>query len=352
MNNDFFDALELLEKEKGISSEFLIEKIKTSIGIAVKKDYGDLQSLNIDIDPEKRKFKVSISKMVVEQVTDPVNEITLDAALSHSKRAKIGSPVEIKLETKQFGRIAAQSAKHVIHQSISEAENNKAVEEFNAMLHEVVTGKVVRMEPDTNNAVLEVDKKEVRLFENEQIPGETLNVGDMVKVYVVDILAKNRHCSLKVSRTHRDLVKRLFEMEVPEIYDGTVEVKAISREAGSRSKIAVYAKDENVDAVGACIGPKGIRVANIVEELKGEKIDIVQYSEDPAEFIKRALAPSDVVSVEIVDEEARQAKVRVPDHQLSLAIGNKGQNAKLAARLTGYKIDIRPESGFYGEDEE
>ena len=351
MNNEFFDALQLLEKEKGIPAEYLLEKIQTAIGIAVRRDYGGIEAVNVEIDPETRKFKVSILKNVVEEVEDEVNEITLDEALKYSKRARVGAPVEIKLETKQFGRIAAQTAKHVIRQGIREAERGQMLEQFNSKLHEVVTATVQKVEPVTGNATVEIDKNEVLLFKNEQIPDEELTEGDKIKVYVVDVITGEKRCTLKISRTHKDLVKRLFEMEVPEIFDGTVEVNSISREAGSRSKMAVWAKDENVDAVGACIGPKGTRVANIVNELRGEKIDIVKYSEEPEEFIKRALAPADVVSVEIVDPETRQARVRVPDHQLSLAIGNKGQNAKLAARLTGYKIDIRPESGFYGEEE-
>ena len=352
MNNDFFDALELLEKEKGIPAEYLLEKISAAIIIAVKRDFGSPETVNIELDPEKRKFKISISKKVVEEVTDPANEIVLEEALKHSKRAKIDTEVKIKLETKQFGRIAAQTAKHVIRQGIREAEREKMLEEFNSQLHDVITATVTRIDPTNGNASVEIDKREMMLFENEQIPNEELMVGDKVKVYVVDVTANEKRCTLKISRTHKDLVKRLFEVEVPEIFEGIVEVKAISREAGARSKMAVWAADENVDAVGACIGPKGSRVEKIVEELCGEKIDIVEYSEEPTEFIKRALAPSSVVDVLIVDEETRQAQVKVPDHQLSLAIGNKGQNAKLAARLTGYKIDIRPESGFFGEETE
>ena len=214
-----------------------------------------------------------------------------------------------------------------------------------------MTGKVQRVEPQTGNVTLEIDHNEVMLFRNEQLETDEFVEGDFVKVYVSDIVASDRRCNLKISRTHRDLVKRLFETEVPEIFDGTVVIKSISREAGSRSKLAVYSADENVDAVGACIGPKGARVARIVDELGGEKIDVVRYSDDPKEFISQALSPATVVGVDILDEEARTCRVTVPDHQLSLAIGNKGQNAKLAARLTGYKIDIRPESGFYGEEE-
>ena len=351
MNNEFFDALELLEKEKGIPMDYLLERIKTAIGMAVKRDYGGIENVLVDISDETRKFKVSIVKNVVEEIEDPVNEITLEDALKHDKRAKVGDTVEIKLETKQFGRIAAQTAKHVIRQGIREAEREQMIVQFRSKLHEVVTGKVQRVEPQTGNVTLEIDHNEVMLFRNEQLETDEFVEGDFVKVYVSDIVASDRRCNLKISRTHRDLVKRLFETEVPEIFDGTVVIKSISREAGSRSKLAVYSADENVDAVGACIGPKGARVARIVDELGGEKIDVVRYSDDPKEFISQALSPATVVGVEILDEEARTCRVTVPDHQLSLAIGNKGQNAKLAARLTGYKIDIRPESGFYGEEE-
>ena len=284
--------------------------------------------------------------------TRSVTQISVDEARKYNKKAQAGSPVEIKLETKQFGRIAAQTAKHVIRQGIREGEREQILAQYESKLNEVVTAVVQKIDPKTGNATIEIDKNEAILFKSEQIPGEELVEGDRIKVYVSDVMNTDRRCSLKVSRTHKDLVKRLFEMEVPEIYDGTVEVKAISREAGSRTKIAVYSKDENVDAVGACIGPKGIRVANIVDELGGEKIDVVRYSEDPVEFISQALSPAEVVSVELLEGEGRACRVRVPDHQLSLAIGNKGQNAKLAARLTGYKIDIRPESGFFGEEEE
>ena len=352
MNNEFFDALLMLEKEKGIPADYLLEKIKAAIVIAVKRDFGGVENVVVEISPESRKFKVAIVKDVVEEVEDSVSQISLDEARKYNKKAQIGSPVEIKLETKQFGRIAAQTAKHVIRQGIREGERVQILAQYESKLNEVVTAVVQKIEPKTGNATIEIDKNETVLFKNEQIPGEELVEGDRIKVYVSDVVNSDKRCSLKVSRTHKDLVKRLFEMEVPEIYDGTVEVKAISREAGSRTKIAVYSKDENVDAVGSCIGPKGIRVANIVDELNGEKIDVVKYSEDPAEFISQALSPADVVSVEIVEGDIRACKVKVPDHQLSLAIGNKGQNAKLAARLTGYKIDIRPESGFFGEDED
>jgi len=258
--------------------------------------------------------------------------------------------VDIPLQTKQFGRIAAQAAKHVIRQGIREAERGQMMQEFQSREHEIITAKVLRTDPTRGSVTLEIGKSEAMLTRAEQVPGEELQAGDHVKVYVVEVAATERGPRVMLSRTHPGLVKRLFEMEVPELYDGTVELKAISREAGSRTKIAVYSKDPNVDAVGACIGPKGSRVAKIVDELGGEKIDVVKYSEDPAEFVAAALSPSQVVSVEVAEDGSRACVVRVPDNQLSLAIGNKGQNARLAAKLTGWKIDIKPESGFYGEE--
>lgn len=352
MNNEFFDALALLEKEKGIPMDYLLDRIKTAIGMAVKRDYGGIENVLVEIDDNTRKFKVSMMKTAVEEIEDEVNEILIDDALKVTKKAKVGDTIEIPLETKQFGRIAAQTAKHVIRQGIREAEREQMIEQFRSKLHEVVTGRVQRVEPQSGNVTLEIDHNEVMLFRNEQLETDAFTEGDFVKVYVSDILANDKRCNLKISRTHRDLVKRLFETEVPEIFDGTVVIKSISREAGSRSKLAVFSAEENVDAIGACIGPKGARVARIVDELGGEKIDVVRYSDDPKEFISQALSPATVVGVEILDEEARTCRVTVPDHQLSLAIGNKGQNAKLAARLTGYKIDIRPESGFFGEEEQ
>ena len=346
MNNEFFDALELIAREKGISIDYLIEKITNAITIAVKKDFGGVEAVNVVLDPLTRQYKVSIIKDVVREVEDPVNQITLEEAQRYSKRAMIGEPVEIKLETKQFGRIAAQTAKHVIRQGIREAEREQMMNQMGGKVGEVVTATVNKIDPANGNAFVQMDKNEVLLFKNEQLPTDDLQPGDKIKVYVVDVTSSEKRCSLKISRTHKDLVKRLFEMEVPEIFDGTVQVKSISREAGSRTKIAVYSKDENVDPIGACIGPKGMRVSNIIEELGGEKIDVIQYSEDPAQFIAAALSPADVTEVILSDDGEKIAFVSVPDSQLSLAIGNKGQNAKLAARLTGYKIDISPDSAF------
>ena len=344
MNTEFFDALQLLEREKGIKVDYLVEKITNAIIIAVKKDYEVADNVAVVIDPENGRFSVSITKMVVDIVEVPETEILLDEALAYDPAAKIGFPCVMHLNTKKFGRIAAQTAKHVIRQGIREAERSQMMEQFQEKVCEIVTAVVQKVEPTTGNVTVEIDHNEFLLFKNDQLPGDDLHEGDRIKVYVVDVVNLDKRCSLKISRTHKDLVKRLFELEVPEIYDGTVEVRAISREAGSRTKIAVISKNPDVDPIGACIGPKGSRIASIVEELHGEKIDIVRYSDDDATFIKEALSPAAVTEVQILPGTEKACRVIVPDNQLSLAIGNKGQNAKLAAKLTGYKIDIRSEN--------
>lgn len=351
MNAEFFEALALLEKERKVSADYLIEKIKNAIVIAVKRDYGGQDNIIVDIDPEKQSFKVAIRKTVVEEVEDPETQMTLDEAQAVRKSAKLGSEVDIQLKTKDFGRIAAQTAKHVIRQGIREAERSQLCEELQSKQGEIIPATVMRMDMKRGAAVLEISGSEALLPKSEQVPGEILGECDRIKVYVSDVTVTERGPKIMISRTHPGLVKRLFETEVPEIYDGTVEIKGISREAGARTKIAVYSKDENVDPRGACIGTKGARVARIVDELGGEKIDVILWHPEPEYFIAEALSPASVVDVEILDPEARACRVTVPDGQLSLAIGNKGQNARLAARLTGYKIDIRPESGYYGEDE-
>lgn len=351
MNAEFFEALSMLEKERKVSADYLLEKIKNAIVIAVRRDYGGEDNIIVDIDPEKQSFKVSLRKDVVEEVEDPNTQMTLDEAKTYRSRARIGSVIDIPLKTKDFGRIAAQTAKHVIRQGIREAERNQLYEELQSKQDEIITATVMRIDHKKGAAVLEIGNSEAFLPKSEQVPGEELYEGERIKVYVVDVAVTDRGPKIMISRTHPGLVKRLFEMEVPEIYDGTVEIKGVSREAGQRTKIAVYSKDENVDPRGACIGPRGARVAKIVDELGGEKIDIILWNEDPEKYIAEALSPATVVGVEILDPEARTCQVTVPDHQLSLAIGNKGQNARLAARLTGYKIDIKPESGYYGEEE-
>jgi len=358
---ELFEALTLLAKEKEIDPDYLIEKIQAALVSAIKKDYPKSINTKFDINIAKGKFDVAIQKAVVEEVEDSANEITLEEARAINKRYNIGDVCTIKLDTKKFGRIAAQTAKQVIKQSIKEFERNQLIAQWSPYHNQVVSADVVKVEPTTGNAVVDVYGTRVTLYRSEQLPDDVLNVGDIVKVFISGVSSDDKRPTLRISRTQRDLIKRLFELEVPEIKDGVVEIKSVSREAGFRSKIAVMSNDENVDALGACIGPQRSRITKICEELRGEKIDIVKYSDDPQEFIKQALKPADVISVEILEDSAaetsdetaqsekkvRACSVIVPDNQLSLAIGNKGQNAKLAARLTGYKIDIKPESGFF-----
>ena len=352
MNAEFFEALAMLEKERGLPADYLLEKIKNAIVIAVKKDYEvEDENVSVVIEPDQGKFSVSLLKTVVEEVEDPATEISLEEAQQKKKSCKAGDEYAIPLKTKDFGRIAAQTAKHVIRQGLKEAERSQMYAEMQSKAHEIISAVVTNIEPVKGIVTLELGKGGVAtLPRNEQVAGEELREGQHVKVYVVDVMETERGPRMMISRTHPGLVKRMFEMEVPEIFDGTVEIKAISREAGARTKMAVWSKDENVDPVGACIGPRGQRVANSVEELGGEKIDIVRWSEDPAQFISAALSPATVVGVELLEGDTKSCRVTVPDHQLSLAIGNKGQNARLCARLTGYNIDIRPESGYYGEE--
>lgn len=344
-NKEFFDALELLAQENGIPMDLLVDKIKQGISRAVKKEYPYCEDFLVDIVPEEKKFEVTVMREVVDDTPLDMSEIHIDEAKTISEGpVQVGDVIPFQLSTAQFGRVAAQNAKQAIRTEIKTFEREKYINQFSDKLHEAVSATVQRVEPESGNATLTIDKNEVYLYRNEQIPGETLKEGDIVKLYIADIINPDRKPMVKVSRTHRDLVKRLFELEIPEIYDGTVEVKSISREAGSRSKIAVCSKDKNVDPVGACIGPKHSRIGNIVNELRGEKIDIIVYDEDPEVFIAHALAPAEVLKVEITDEEQKTCSVTVPNSQLSLAIGNRGQNAKLAARLTGYRIDIKPEN--------
>ena len=347
MNKEFFEAVAMMEKEKGVPAEFLYEKIKTAIVTAVRKDFGGKEVVSCEINPEKLEMNVYHNLTVVEEVEDPDAEISLEDAQQIKKKYKLGDTVQIKLTKKDFGRIAAQTAKHVIRQGIRDAEKNQILADFQSKNQELVTAKVQRVDPITGNATLEIGKAEAILPRGEQLENEDFVEGELIKVFIVDVKETEKGPKAMISRTHPGLVKRLFEMEVPEIYDGTVIIDSVSRDAGSRTKLAVHSKDEDVDAIGACIGPRGARVNKIVEVLGGEKIDIVNYSDDPEKFIAAALAPADVLKVEIEDADKHICHVTVPDHQLSLAIGNKGQNARLAAHLTGWKIDIKPESGFY-----
>ncbi|MDD6283753.1 MAG: transcription termination factor NusA [Firmicutes bacterium] len=348
-NNEFFLALEMMEKEKGIPAEYLAEKIASAITVAAKHDYGGNDIVFCDIDCGERTFDVYVRKLVADEVTDPNTEISVADAAQYDKSAQAGDYVQIPLDTMKFGRIVAQTAKNVIRSGIKDAERDRTLAEFQSKNQELVSATVLSIDPVTGNAAISMGNSEAILPRSEQVAGETFFEGQHIKVFVVDVRESEKGPKAMISRTHPGLVKRLFEMEVPEIFDGTIEIKAISREAGSRTKIAVWSKDSNVDAVGSCIGPRGTRVSKILEELGSEKIDIVKYSDDPAEFIKEALSPAKVVGVELAEDGSKACKATVPDSQLSLAIGNGGQNARLAVRLTGWKIDIRPESGFYGE---
>ena len=354
-NNEFFEALSMLEHERGITAEYLIEKIKAAIVIAVKKNYEvEDDNVMVEIDPATGKFNVALLQNVVadEDWYDEHAEIGLTEAQKLRKSYEIGDRVVTPLKTKDFGRIAAQTAKHVIRQGIREAERSQQLSEIQSRAHDIIQATVTRVDNEKGIVALDLGKGgEAILPRNEQVPGEVYTEGETLQVYVVDVVSGERGARVMISRTHPGLVKRLFELEVPEIYDGTVEVKAISREAGARTKMAVWSKDPNVNPVSACIGEHGARVAAVVEKLGGEKIDIVKWSEDISEFISAALSPAKVVKVELLPGETRSCRVTVPDQQLSLAIGNKGQNARLCARLTGYNIDIRPESGYYGEEE-
>ena len=349
MNKEFFEALEIIEKDKGINKKIKQKKITKAMEVAVEKDLGIEGNVSVMVDENKKNFVVSVIKTVVEDVYDPDTEISLEDAKKVKARAKLGQELAIPLKTKDFGYIAIGAAKNVIRQGIKEAEKAKLYEDMHGKAHEIVTGIVQRISEKNGAAIMQIGSNEFVLRKEEQLPGEVINIGDHVKVYVVDVVSTERGPKIMLSRTHPGFVSRLFEAEVPEIHDGTVVIKAISREAGSRTKMAVWSKDENVDAIGACIGAKRSRVESVIAQLGGEKIDFVKYSEDPAEFISAALSPSQVVSVEILSQQPKSCRVTVPDEQLSLAIGSKGQNARLAARLTGYNIDIHPESGYFGE---
>ena len=352
---EIFAALALLEKERNIPQSFMLDKIIQAITTAYKRDHDGVENVIVDVDEERQTLKMYVQKNVVdeEDYVDPANEMTLAEAKAISAKYEVGDIVNIPVDNTEFGRIAAGNGKQVIIQGLREAERGQVYDEFNSKQHEILTGVVTRVDPRNGNVSLRIgtgtESTEALLMAGEQVPGEEMTEGMHVKVYVVDVRRSTRGPQILISRTHPGLVKRLFELEVPEIYDGTVEVKSIAREAGSRTKMAVWSNDENVDPIGACVGPKGQRVGSIVEELRGEKIDIIKYSEDAPAFIAAALAPADVVDVWMADE-GKACRVIVPDDQLSLAIGKEGQNARLAARLTGYKIDIKPQSYKDPED--
>lgn len=353
MNKGFFDALSLLGSENNVDTDKIVEKVKSALIKAIKKAYPDCEdNFRVDIDPVRKKFDMFLIKTVVDDEPIDYNEINIDEARTIDPAAYVGGTVDYPLDAAKFGRAAAQSAKQSIKGDLREINRENILNQFQDKENECITATVSQVEPGSGTVTVVYDKTELYLFRNEQIPGEHFKEGDKIKVYVTGIANKAKKPIIKISRAHRDLVKRLFELEVPEIYEGIVEVKSISREAGARTKIAVVSRDENVDAVGACIGPKRTRIQAIVDELNGEKIDIIKYSEDPAEFIARALAPAKVISVKVSEGETHECSVIVPADQLSLAIGNRGQNAKLAAKLTGYKIDIKPETNITEQSEE
>ena len=353
-NKELFEALRMFEKEKDISMEYMLAQIEKAIKVACKNYFDGNEDVTFTADPDKNTIDVKLKKTVVDEVFDPSFEISLEDAQKALKRKTIelGDEVDVPLDPKKLGRIAISSARNVIRQGIRASEKGQTLIEFQNRLGEIATATVERIDPRSGSATIRIGKSEAMLPKSEQLGLENIKEGDHVKVYIADVKDNEKGPHAIISRTHSDFVRRLFEKEVPEIFDGIVEIKSVSREAGSRTKMAVTSANPDIDAIGACIGQRGARVNSIVAELGGEKIDIIEYSDDPKKYISAALSPAQVIKVEITDEEKRSCRATVPDGQLSLAIGNKGQNARLAARLTGWRIDIRPESGFYGEDEE
>ena len=345
MNKEFILAVEELEKEKDISKDLLIDAIESALVSAYKKNYGNSQNVRVNIDRINGDIDVYMRKNVVsdEEVMDEYDELTLDEAKEFDENCKIGDVIELKITPKDFGRIAAQTAKQVVVQRIREAERGIIYDDFSSRQSELATGIVQRISNET--VFVNLGRTEGILAVTEQVPGETYTVNSRLKVYIMDVKKTTKGPQVYLSRSHPGLVKRLFELEVPEIRDGMVEIKSISREAGSRTKIAVYTEDRDIDAVGSCVGPRGSRVQAVVDELFGEKIDIINWSEDPAELVSSALSPAKVEQV-YVDEEEAAATVVVPDFQLSLAIGKEGQNVRLAAKLCGWKIDIKSHTQF------
>lgn len=348
---EFFEAIHQIEEEKGIKPGYMLEKVTQALLSAYRRDHeGVGDNLVIEANEEAGTVRLFLKKDIVEEVDNPATEISLEEARRSLPQAELGDTVRMEVKARSFGRIAAQTARQVIIQGIREAEQGMIYDEFSTKEHELLTGVVTRIDPRNGAVSLRLHAgdqfTDAYLGSSEQVKGERYVEGQRLKIYVVEVRRATKGPQVLISRTHPGLVKRLFELEVPEVYDGTVEIRSVAREAGSRTKMAVWSPDPNVDPIGACVGPRGQRVNTIVEELKGEKIDIIRWSEDPAEYIAAALSPADVISVEEVPSpgDTRSCRVVVPDDQLSLAIGKEGQNARLAAKLTGYKIDIKPES--------
>lgn len=348
MNREFIEAINALEKEKDISKEVLIEAIESALVSAYKKNYGVSQNVRVSIDNEEGDINVFMQKDVVEEVEDDMIEISLEEALEIDPRYEVGDIVEYQVAPRDFGRIAAQTAKQVVVQRIREAERGIIFDDYITRQGEIITGTIQRISNETY--FINMGKAEGILAATERVPGEYFDVNDRIKVYIMDVKKTTKGPQVFLSRSHPGLVKKLFELEVPEIEDGVVEIKSISREAGSRTKIAVYTEDENVDPVGACVGAGGARVRNVVDELFGEKIDIITWNDDPEVLISNVLSPAKVEKV-MLEEEEKAATVIVPDYQLSLAIGKEGQNVRLAAKLCGWKIDIKSHTQYFGEDD-
>ena len=353
---EFFTAIELIEKEKGIPKDYMLEKITQALISAYKRDHeGITDNVYVEANEVDQTVRMFVKKEIVEEVTNPSTELALEEARKSLPAAQTGDVVRIEIKPRNFGRIAAQTARQVIIQGMREAERGMIYDEFSSKEHELLTGVITRIDPRSGGVSLRIgsgnEATEAFLAPGEQVKGEEYVEGMRLRVYVVEVRRSTKGPQVLISRTHPGLVKRLFELEVPEIYDGTVEIRSIAREAGSRTKLAVWSSDENVDPIGACVGPKGARVNNVVAELGSEKIDIIQFSDDPAQFVAAALSPADVLSVQPL-EGTKSCRVAVPDDQLSLAIGKEGQNARLAAKLTGYKIDIKAASAAHEWEEE
>ena len=349
MNKEFIQAIEDLEKERHISKDILIEAIESALVSAYKKNYGTSQNVRVDINQETGDINVYMRMDVVEEIEDELTQLSLEEAREIDPRYEVGDIVEYQVTPRDFGRIAAQTAKQVVVQRIREAERGMIFDDFITRQGEIVTGTVQRISNDT--LFVNIGRTEGILSANEQVPGERYQVNDRLKVYIMDVKKTNKGPQVFLSRSHPGLVKRLFELEVPEIEDGTVEIRGIAREAGSRTKMAVYTEFENVDPVGSCVGTRGARVQAIVDELHGEKIDIIPWSEDPEELIANVLSPAKVEKVIIDESEEKIATVVVPDYQLSLAIGKEGQNVRLAARVSGWKIDIKSHTQYFGSED-
>lgn len=347
MNREFIKAVEELEKEKEISKDLLIDAIESALVSAYKKNYGTSQNVRVNIDKETGDIEVYMRKDIVEDIEDELVEVSLEEAREIDPKYQVGDVIEKQVTPKDFGRIAAQTAKQVVVQRIREAERGMIYDDYSNRQSEIVTGVIERVSGDT--VFINIGKAEGILAAAEQVPGEKYIVNNRIKVFVMDVKKTTKGPQVYLSRSHPGLVKRLFELEVPEIQEGIVEIKSISREAGSRTKMAVYTSDENVDPVGACVGTRGTRVQTIVDELFGEKIDIINWSDDPEKLISSALSPAKVEKV-IISEEGKSATVIVPDYQLSLAIGKEGQNVRLAAKLCGWKIDIKSHSQYFPDD--